>query len=247
MALINCPECGKEVSDQAPACIHCGFPLNNTNNINLQQYISNIESQLNRIGDSFINNYGETPIYISIKEDMNFINSNISTPNEIYDKIPSIILITLHKYHSHISWKTCKRYFELVKFNYMTERGFQEFADLLKTRITIKNGQIVYWYPIYQFLNFAPENCKNDILELLQSNDAFGNKKIDYINSFAPSHINDDVTIIKETPPIKCPTCGSTNISKISTAKKAVGFATVGVFSSNFGKTMECKNCGYKW
>lgn len=45
----------------------------------------------------------------------------------------------------------------------------------------------------------------------------------------------------------KCPTCGSTNISKISTGKKAIGFAAVGVFSSNFGKTMECKNCGYKW
>ena len=27
MALIKCPECGKEISDQAPACIHCGFPL----------------------------------------------------------------------------------------------------------------------------------------------------------------------------------------------------------------------------
>ena len=29
MALIKCPECGKEVSDKAPACIHCGYPLNN--------------------------------------------------------------------------------------------------------------------------------------------------------------------------------------------------------------------------
>lgn len=28
MALIKCPECGKEISDKAPACIHCGFPLN---------------------------------------------------------------------------------------------------------------------------------------------------------------------------------------------------------------------------
>lgn len=45
----------------------------------------------------------------------------------------------------------------------------------------------------------------------------------------------------------KCPTCGSTNICKISTGKKALGFATVGIFSSNFGKTMECKQCGYKW
>ncbi len=28
MALINCPECNKEVSDKAENCIHCGFPLN---------------------------------------------------------------------------------------------------------------------------------------------------------------------------------------------------------------------------
>ena len=28
MALINCPECGKEISDSAYACPHCGFPLN---------------------------------------------------------------------------------------------------------------------------------------------------------------------------------------------------------------------------
>ena len=26
MALIKCPECGKEFSDKAPACIHCGCP-----------------------------------------------------------------------------------------------------------------------------------------------------------------------------------------------------------------------------
>ena len=44
-----------------------------------------------------------------------------------------------------------------------------------------------------------------------------------------------------------CPTCNSTNVQKISVAKKATGFALVGIFSSNFGKTMQCKNCGYKW
>ncbi|MCD8299898.1 MAG: zinc-ribbon domain-containing protein [Clostridiales bacterium] len=27
MALIKCPECGKEISSFASACIHCGFPL----------------------------------------------------------------------------------------------------------------------------------------------------------------------------------------------------------------------------
>ncbi len=45
----------------------------------------------------------------------------------------------------------------------------------------------------------------------------------------------------------KCPTCGSTNVHKISTGKKALGFVTVGIFSSNFGKSYECLQCKYKW
>ena len=27
MALVDCPECGKQVSTRATACPHCGFPL----------------------------------------------------------------------------------------------------------------------------------------------------------------------------------------------------------------------------
>ena len=30
MALIKCSECGKEISDKAQACIHCGYPLTNS-------------------------------------------------------------------------------------------------------------------------------------------------------------------------------------------------------------------------
>ena len=54
-----------------------------------------------------------------------------------------------------------------------------------------------------------------------------------------------DITQQQNTP--KCPTCGSTNVRPISATKKATGFVLAGVFSSNFGKTMYCKNCGYKW
>ena len=31
MALINCPECGKQISNKASQCIHCGFPLKHDN------------------------------------------------------------------------------------------------------------------------------------------------------------------------------------------------------------------------
>lgn len=29
MGLINCPECGREISDTAPNCPHCGYVLHN--------------------------------------------------------------------------------------------------------------------------------------------------------------------------------------------------------------------------
>ena len=37
MALIKCPECGKDISDKAKACIHCGFPID--------EYISSLKQK----------------------------------------------------------------------------------------------------------------------------------------------------------------------------------------------------------
>lgn len=44
-----------------------------------------------------------------------------------------------------------------------------------------------------------------------------------------------------------CPTCNSTKVEKISTTKRLVSTGLFGLASSNIGKTMHCKNCGYKW
>lgn len=45
----------------------------------------------------------------------------------------------------------------------------------------------------------------------------------------------------------KCPTCGSNNISKISTTKRLITTGLFGLASSDIGKTMKCNKCGYKW
>lgn len=45
----------------------------------------------------------------------------------------------------------------------------------------------------------------------------------------------------------KCPTCGSTDVQLISTASRLGSALLFGLASSKIGKTMECKNCGYKW
>lgn len=45
----------------------------------------------------------------------------------------------------------------------------------------------------------------------------------------------------------KCPTCQSTNISKISGTKRWLTTGLFGLASSDIGKTMKCNHCGYKW
>ncbi len=55
-------------------------------------------------------------------------------------------------------------------------------------------------------------------------------------------------TILEEqsrTP--KCPSCGSSNISKIGVVGRAVSFKLVGFASSKIGKTHKCNNCGTMW
>lgn len=41
MALIKCPECGKEISDMAEICIHCGYPLHKETKPNICEYQEN--------------------------------------------------------------------------------------------------------------------------------------------------------------------------------------------------------------
>lgn len=48
-------------------------------------------------------------------------------------------------------------------------------------------------------------------------------------------------------PKPKCPTCGSTNVEKISTANRMVSVGILGLASDKIGKQFCCKNCGYKW
>src|SRR6476619_5935030 len=39
MPLIECPDCGKQISDAAPACIHCGRPINGTTGISVTSLV----------------------------------------------------------------------------------------------------------------------------------------------------------------------------------------------------------------
>lgn len=86
----------------------------------------------------------------------------------------------------------------------------------------------------YNFIQEMEGLKKNDIIE-------FNLKMSQFKNNTQQNNVIEN----DNTP--KCPTCGSTNIEKISLTKKTFGGAMFGLFSSDVRNTMHCKNCGYKW
>lgn len=44
-----------------------------------------------------------------------------------------------------------------------------------------------------------------------------------------------------------CPTCGSTNIKKITGTERAVSVIGLGIFSKKINKSYKCKHCGCTW
>ena len=48
-------------------------------------------------------------------------------------------------------------------------------------------------------------------------------------------------------PVIKCPTCSSTNVKKISSASRVFSVSFLGLNSNKINKSFECKTCGYTW
>ena len=59
MALIKCPECGKDVSTQAKACPHCGYPLNK-DNISIEENNKECPKPLD---ESWMEIYKKKPLY----------------------------------------------------------------------------------------------------------------------------------------------------------------------------------------
>lgn len=84
--------------------------------------------------------------------------------------------------------------------------------------------------------NFNQYYFDNAINIKEQKDDAF-NTKTDY-----------GKTILEEKSRVpKCPSCGSTNVSKIGTINRMVSTGLFGLASNKIGKTHKCNQCGTTW
>ena len=82
MALIECPECGGKISDKAPVCIHCGFPLKESK----EEYIQQIQycpycGKTNSIESTFCGYCGKSFMDTEEKHDLVTVNANNEVMN----------------------------------------------------------------------------------------------------------------------------------------------------------------------
>lgn len=87
----------------------------------------------------------------------------------------------------------------------------------------------------------------NFIKEMMELHDEDIIKYTEKISQFkANLGQQESVKIQTDTRP-KCPTCGSTNLRKVSATSKVASVALWGLFSQKVKKTWHCNECGYEW
>lgn len=123
--------------------------------------------------------------------------------------------------------------YPLKKTNICNINGIEyDFSDILSDINNNQRTPASYVGQISDMCNIPIYEAKEIYFKIVNDNEL-------------PQNITCKNKIQPNTP--KCPTCGSTNIEKISIGKKAFGGAMFGIFSSDVRNTMHCKNCGAKW
>lgn len=136
MALIKCPECGREVSDKAPVCIHCGCPLGGNDNDKLNSYYDIIykgytSQTLER------NNKLNT-----VKHLMKINNLSISQNGKMLDNPPQTLFVGVTKENAEWLKKSLSQYGCIIEIKESSQKSANEQNDKLDV-LTCNGGTIL--------------------------------------------------------------------------------------------------------
>lgn len=106
-----------------------------------------------------------------------------------------------------------------------------------------KYGNKKHWKEIF----VQQELSNNPLFDLNKYKNTLNKEKqIIEKDHFERTHHREQDNLFTPNLP-KCPTCGSTNIKKISDLRKGIHGLAWGILSKTARSQFECRNCGYKW
>lgn len=271
MALINCPECGREVSDKANACIHCGYPIAKEGNKNYFDNLNELLLTLESVYKNFLNNSISFLQFYNENKNL-FAKLKILTANEInHDNTLKTLSDLVFTNGIEITATDVKNVLSVIDWHKVSDNGKTKFAQELVTAFskTNKDGttkETIFAYAIYHALNLNTAENRRIILQPLTQKDPITQwYKYILVNNVCvqdlglPSMM--DLYIDGKNVEMKnylyrspqkasvssdnvvcCPACGSKSIATVNR-----GYSLFWGFIGS-GKPMNvCQSCGHKF
>lgn len=228
MALIKCPECNRDVSENAEICPNCGLSIKEyqkskekANEIKLakERLIAEMNKKLEEI-DSLP--FPDKPTYFDIiKSDNNWL---------IFISLFTFILSLIIFFSSLIAFGKfdgLSAAFAVLSI-IVTLVFYYGINNVYKEKLSIYNNFEKYKTTEKKRIK---ENYEYSIESIIEK---YGREK--NVNEKFVSYVG-----------LKCPVCGSLSVKRISTVSRLTSVAMVGIASSKIGKQYQCNNCKHKW
>ena len=234
MALVNCPECGNKVSDTAEKCPYCGYSI--------AKYIEEKKKEelakQQREEEERLISIERQKLKWELEKKLNEIEGSTppKTPvflHTILEKLFCLAILAVSIVVIKFSWDVggvlavfgCGIGLLFLAFSVVglfsdTASGYQKKKDDFGAWKEKEKQRIIKEYDEYA-VNMAKYGQRTE-----------------------PA-VKYDVNSTNRT--IKCPTCGSTNVKRISDTKKATHAIAFGIYSKTAFSQFECEDCHYKW
>ena len=245
MALIKCPECGKEISDKAPSCIHCGFPLTSISTQsqdNTHQKGKSVKESIcpsNIMYSMELLDYGNKKVQVATVL-KNALRLKDTEALELMANVPCYVFKDKTE---HIAATIIQKLDLLpVEYNLYLNGTLKRHKDKYETD---DKPQV-----IRENKNIRCPKCASLIPETSRSCpscgfDGIGSHLLQLEREKQRKTIDYGTERIQNVP--KCPTCQSTNIKRVSVVSKASSVFMWGLLSQKVKKQWHCNNCGYEW
>lgn len=240
MALVKCPECGKEnISDSAMTCPSCGYGI--------KEHFERIEQE-----KTFMEQKQKRQE--NLQESLEYRLKQIDSMPRPYK--PSLSSILFQRDNA--------LFFLLGSFGILILLcgvGFVFVGD-----VTYTIYSLVFGVPACVVAYILGKDIKKDYDNAMDTHKNWDSYK-ERLKHDIKNRYETDLSNLKEqkfvaqqsTAPYKevampqpsheltCPVCGSPRVKKISTMSRAVSIELVGLASSKIGKQYECQKCKHKW
>ena len=269
MALIKCPECGREnVSDSAESCPDCGYGIKAYfEQLKVKKYYScnTLFSFLDGFDEGIDGIY--TVDWKDTKYNYSVRDGKILLPSDVWHLICEDFLLA-EKEDEFSGSLPLDETFDAVIIQNIPNRKWTFYKDGVLKK---DDGEIGIYkrtghFLIYKIANHSGITWRDKPMALVIYNDKiyeegrcfFSEKQYNNLVTLKNEMQNQEYPFAKPEPlgsvdysyanAPKCPICNSTKLSKISTASKATKVGLFGIFGAgDLGKTWKCNNCGSKF